>query len=224
MVRIKPKIKSLVEEDLLTTKEIPKLLPKKESLEAVEEKKPTLSERVQEGIELLSSCVKPEEDEEIKVMKTEVKQGYARFSIEYPVVVRGSETKLVDVAYLADRLTRAVGGDFGLLKQCIDSNFLRKNILQRARVVCDATADYFFEKCFESLDSRDSLALYLGYSLLLPDKIERVEETGKYDEKGRKVFNVHSLDFRGIDPKIYGAGVSICKYLGLKVKINSCYG
>jgi len=220
-VRIKPKIRDIVEEYLLTEdlEELSKLLPKKEPLETAEEKKPTLSEKILEGINLLSSCVKPEENEEIKVERIKINQ----LSAEYPVVVR-SEIKPVDIAYLADRIVRTVGGDFNLLKQCIDSSFLRKNILERVGVKHDTKADYFFEKCFESSDSAESLALYLGYSLLLPNKIERVEDTKKYDEKGRKIINVYSLDFRGIDPKIYGAGISISKYLGLKIKINPCYG
>ena len=100
-VRIKPKIRDLVEEYLLTEdlEELSKLLPKKESLETAEEKKPTLSEKILEGINLLSSCVKPEENEEIKVERIKINQ----LSAEYPVVVR-SENKPVDIAYLADRI------------------------------------------------------------------------------------------------------------------------
>jgi hypothetical protein len=220
-VRIKPKIRDIVEEYLLTEdlKELSKPLPKKEPLETVEKKKPTLSEKILEGINLLSSCVKPEENEEIKVERIKINKLF----VEYPVVVR-NEIKPVDIAYLANKLVKTVGGDFSLLKQCADSNFLRKNILEKVRVKYDAIADYFFQKCFESSDSAESLALYLGYSLLLPNKIEKVEDAKKYDEKGRKIINVYTLDFRDIDAKIYGAGISISKYLGLKIKINPCYG
>jgi hypothetical protein len=220
-IRFKPKIRNVVEEELLTEdlEKLPKPLPKKESLEATEEKKPALSEKILEGTKLLSSCVKPEEKEEIKIERIKIN----KLSVEYPVVVR-SEVKPVDIAYLADRLVRTVGGDFNFLKQCIDSSFLRKNILEKVKVKYDAMADYFFQKCFESSNSPESLAFYLGYNLLLPNKIERVEDTKKCDEKGRKIINVYTLDFRDIDSKIYGAGISISKYLGLRVKINPCYG
>jgi len=230
-VRSNRKIRDMVEEEFGDEERFEemekleeRLLPEKEVFEEKKGERKPLSERIQKGMEFLDSCVIPREGEEIKVVKTEIRQGHSRFSVEYPVVERNEETKLVDISYLADYLVRTVGGDFTLLKQSVNSKLLRKTIFERIGLKDDNDTRYFLERCFESSNSRDSLAMYLGYTLLVPQKIEKVEDTGNFDEKNGKVINVYSLDFRGIDPKIYGAGISILKHLGIRVKINACYG
>ena len=180
-----------------------------------------LSKNIQRGIELLNSCVKPQESEKIKVVRTQIRFLHNKFSVEYPVVERNREFKLVDIAYLADQFTRTVDGDFSLLMKVPYSKILRRAVFDRLNLEDDNITGYFLEDCANSSNSRNSLAMYLGYKLLLPNKIERVEEIGRGYK--RTLFDVYTFDLRGIDSGIYGAGTSILRYLGLRAKINIHY-
>ncbi len=231
-IRKKGKMKRLVEEELedleLSTEDKIKeleeeLLLEKEVSELKKKEVHELSKRIQEDIEFLESCVKPKKREKIKIMRVRVERGYNKFSFLYPVVERNGETKLVDIAYLVEKLLKTVDGNFDLLKQSVVSELLRKSIFKNVGLKNENSTRYFLEECLECSNSKDSLALYFGYRLLLPHKIEKVEETEEFDEKNRKIFNVYTLDWRGIDSKIYGVGISILKYLKIKGKINPCY-
>lgn len=194
---------------------------KKEPTEEKEYKIKPLNQRIQEDIKFLSSCVRPEENEEVVVMETMINRGYNKFVLEYPTILRENKPNFVDIGYLADGLMAKAGKDFSILKLGAESKFLGEEFLKSVRIKSDRKARFFLENAISSSNSHYSLAIFLGHTLLSPGKVSKVVETEKVDEKNRRVINVYSLDFRGKDDTlIYGTAISTLKYLNIRAKID----
>lgn len=202
------------EEDLvISTEEIPEK----------EAKIRVLAKRTRDNIEFLNSCVTPNQGEKITIKTTTIEKGNYISRVEYSIIERDSKTEYVSISYLVDFFMKKVREDFSILKMSMDSKLLANEFLKGLGVEYDEIVESYLRKCFGSSNSFDSLSLFLGYSLLTPNKVSRVEETKSYDEYRRKIMNVYTMSFRDVDTVIIGAGVSIAKHLDQRWNIKPCY-
>ncbi|MEM5790932.1 MAG: hypothetical protein QXP77_02710 [Candidatus Aenigmatarchaeota archaeon] len=209
-IRAKRKIRNLINEEL-GEEFLEDFLPRKEEVKVeLKEEKRYENELMEKDMELLDSSVLPERYL-IKVEKL------VKNTVEFPSV----DGKPVKISYLVDTILKTTNYDFGLLRNLIDSKFSSEIFFKNLGIEESPKARWFLEKCLYSSNSRDSLALFMGYELLLPGKISKVEEAGVDNE--RKIFNVYTQDFRGIDSKIIGVGVSLLKHLRIRGIIKPCY-
>ncbi len=227
--QVRGKARRFIEEEELEAVES-ELFPRRESIEkgdALEDGKKgetpsgSFEEKVRENLEFLSSLAEPRSRDKIIVENGIRKIGINRFRVLYPVVKRGEERKFLNINYLTDTLKERVDGDYNLLKSCVESKFLLKDLLKSIGIKRDTLSMVFLEESVLSANSFDSLKLYLGYTLLLPTKVSRVEETNEHDETYDKTMNVYTSDFRDIDGVIIGVGISMLKYFGIRARIKS---
>lgn len=202
-IRAKGKVKDLAKEELEKSF-FEDLFPKRKvKIELKEEKK------MKKNVELLESSVLPAKN----LIKIERLKGY---NTEFPCIGE----KPIKISYLVESLLKITNYDFDLLKNLVDSKFSSEIFLKNLGIEESPKAKFFIEKCLYSSNSKDSLALFLGYELLLPNKITKIEERL---ENEKKIFNVYTHDLRGIDAKIIGVGISILKHLKIRGIIKPCY-
>jgi hypothetical protein len=231
-VRINSKIKKEMKDFLEELEDIElEEFPKKEETKAEKEKvvlkekpKTVLNKKVEENLEFLRSCVKPN-NEEIIVKNVTFRRERVKVAVEYPILYRNGEEKLVDIAYLADKITRSIDGKFNLFKGIEPSSISIEGVMKVTGIKYSENSRFFVLKCIESSNSKDALALYLGYSLLLPRKVDRVEELLPVTPLStiKKTMYVYTSELRDISSKLIGVGLSIGKYLRLNLKIVPKY-
>lgn len=186
----------------------------KETEKKIEPKQ--ITQKIKNDIEFLSSCTTPRSDELAIVTDFNIKN----YAIKYPVVIRERKEPL-DIKYLVREFMKSAQEDFKTLKMCASSKIVGQRILENACIKYDNEAKFFLEEHLDSSNSPNSLKMLLGYDLLAPEKVDKVEETNKNDEKNRRIMKVYSLDFRGkYDSLIIGTGIGITKYIGLNCKIE----
>jgi len=204
-------IKRIIEEFKTRKKTVEKEVVE-EKPEKIEPKKLTL--KVNKDLEFLRSCTSPKGYEKAIITDLTVKD----IPIKYPVVIRDRKVPL-EINYLVDGLMKATNGDFSTLKMAANSEMIRGAVLNRVCVEDDNEAKLFLEKYLDISNSPNSLKMHLGYELLAPRNVERVEETSKL-EGNRRIMKVYTDLLGKRDFLLIGAGIAIARHINYGVKID----